>query len=114
MRLLTQQVDHIKYEIFSCTDCDTLLSKAQSIKSGIFFLDYYLEGNKNSFELVNNLRDMNQEFSIAIISKFENFQTYDKTFIAGASTFILKDKNTFDKVHLFLNETINQYYTNLL
>lgn len=99
------------YKLSSFFSADDLMLNLDKINKGIFLLDYYIEPDRNAKDVLIHLQNNHITHSVAILSRFENYQTFDDTFISGASAFIRKDKHTLDKIRIFLDETLTLHFS---
>lgn len=96
-----------KFELNSFVNPNDLLLNLKK-ENLIIFLDYYLGNYQIGPDIITNIYKQTNNFSLAMISRFENYRTSDIPFNMGASAFLKKDKDIFEKACFFIEETITK------
>lgn len=97
----------INFELNSFLNPNDLLLNLKK-ENSIIFLDYYLGNHDIAPNIIEDINKHTNNFSLAMISRFENYRTADIPFNMGATAFLKKDKDIFRKACFFIEETISK------
>jgi len=90
--------------ISTFNDGESCLAKVDK-NTNIVILDYFMEG-KNGLEVLKSIKAINPETEVIMLSSNENMALAVETFRAGATDYVVKGHNSWEKISKLVNHIV--------